>query len=146
MTLKRTDHWATREFDTYLKSHAHGTFKYGALDCCLMAADAIHSMTGVDIAADFRGKYSTELGALKAIKSITGGTSVLDAIAYCASKHGLTEWKSPLLAQRGDLVAIKDGEQTVAGIVHLNGRHAITIGKAGLVRYPLTAVVKAYKV
>ena len=146
MTLKRTEHWATRELDSFLKSHAHTTFQYGALDCCLLAADAIQAMTGVDIASDFRGKYSTELGALKIIKSVTGGTSVLDAVAYCAAKHGLMEWKSPLLAQRGDLVVIKDGEQQVAGMVHLNGRHAITIGKAGLVRYPLTAVVKSYRV
>jgi hypothetical protein len=111
-----------------------------------MAANAILAFTGTDIADDFRGKYSTELGAFRLIKTVTGGTSVEDAAAYCASKHGLTEWSSPKLAQRGDLVVIQDGDQLIAGIVHLNGRHVISIGAEGLKRLPQSAVKRAWKV
>lgn len=35
-------------------------FAYGKLDCTLWAADWIRQQTGVDLAADWRGQYSTE--------------------------------------------------------------------------------------
>lgn len=145
MALIRTETWDTQELNRFLIDHERDQFAYGAFDCCLFAADAIQVMTGVDIATEFRGKYKTELGALKAIRKITGGTSVEDAITYCAAQHGLTEWRYPLQAQRGDLVAIENGESIIAGIVHLNGKHVISIGESGLIRLPLTAIKRAWR-
>lgn len=146
MALTRTTHWATRELNEFLRDHEATPFEWGAWDCCLMAANAIQAFTGTDLADDFRGKYSDRAGALALIQTVTGGTTVEDAAAYCANKHGLTEWAVPLLAQRGDLVVVDDSGELIAGFVHLNGRHVISIGANGLKRLPLTAVKRAWKV
>jgi hypothetical protein len=146
MPLIRTAHWATREFDKFLRDNEKTPFQWGFSDCCLMSANAIQAFTGTDIADDFRGKYTTQLGAFQLIKTVTGGTTVADAAAYCATKHGLPEWPTPLLAQRGDLVVVQDGDDLIAGVVHLNGRHVISIGVDGLKRLPLTAAKRAWQV
>ena len=146
MALTRTPHWATREFDQFLLEQETTPFEWGVSDCCLMAANAIEAFTGTDLADDFRGKYTDQAGAFALIAAVTGGTTVEHAAEYCATKHGLVEWPAPLLAQRGDLVVIDDAGQLIAGVVHLNGRHAVTIGAEGLKRFPLEAVKRAWKV
>nr|WP_150110546.1 hypothetical protein [Granulicella mallensis] len=102
-------------------------------------------MTGVDIASDFRGKYTDEASAFALIKSVANGTTVADAAAYCAAKHGLTEWSKPLLAQRGDLVTIQNGTQLIAGFVGIDGRYAISIGETGLMQFPISVITRAWK-
>lgn len=146
MPLTRTDHWATREFHQFLLDRANTAFAWGSNDCCTFPADAIQSFTGVDLAADFRGKYTDLASAIATIKSLTGGTTVADAAVYCAEKHGLREWPFPLLAKRGDLVVLKESDSLIAGVVHLNGRHAVTVGESGLLVLPITTVLRAWAV
>jgi hypothetical protein len=113
----------------------------------MFAADGIKAFTGTDIAAEFRGKYSDQPTALAAIRSITGGRTVADAAAYCAAKHGLTEWKHPLMAQRGDLAIARNGDgNPIVGLVHLNGRHIVTVSEKGLVHLPISSILRAWKV
>jgi hypothetical protein len=137
MSLTKHPHWHTQAFDSFLRERAETPFEWGVNDCCLWAADCILANTGVDIADDFRGKYTTKLGAFRTIQKVTGGTSVADAAAYCATKHGLVEHIYPLNCKRGDLVIIQNGETEIAGIVHLNGMHAISVSETGLVRLPI---------
>ncbi len=137
MSYKRKDHWATRHFDTFLRERANAPFAWGVNDCALFSADAVESILGIDIADDFRGKYSTQLGAIRTIQKVTGGTSVADAAAYCAAKHGLIEHTYPLMAKRGDLVVIENGGNLIAAVVHLNGHHAVSVSETGLVRLPI---------
>lgn len=146
MTLQRAEHWATRSFHEFLLSRAKLAFKWGENDCALFAADGIEAMTGVDIAADFRGKYIDEPGALAAIKSVAGGTTIADAAAWCAAKHGLTELKFPLMAQRGDLVVFQNGPNLIAGLVHLSGRHIVAVGENGLYRFSISSTKRAWHV
>lgn len=121
-------------------------FAWGTNDCCLVAADAIEAFTGTDIAADFRGKYTDQASAFALIKTVTGGTTVEDAAAYCATKAGLTELTHPLFAQRGDLVVLNDAGNLIAGVMHLNGRNAVSVGEAGLKLLPLSAIKRAWRV
>ena len=144
--MTRTENWATEEFHEFLLSRASTPFTWGENDCALFAADGIEAMTGTDIASDFRGKYTDEASALEAIKTIAGGTTVEDAAAYCAEKHGLTEWKYPLMAQRGDLVVVDDDGRIGAGLVHLNGRHVVAPSDEGLKRIPITSIKRAWHV
>ena len=153
MQLTRTPHWATRELHQFLLERTHAPFTWGANDCCFFAADAIKSFTGTDLAADFRGKYNDEASAFAAIKTITGGRSIADAAAWCAKKHGLVELARPLYAQRGDLVLVEDpasaphrAGRLVAGIVHLNGRHAAVVGEQGLKRLSIRNVNRGWRV
>ena len=146
MGLTRQKHWATRSLHSFLVDNANTKFQWGTWDCALMCADGIEAMTGVDIAADFRGQYHDEASALEAIKTITGGTTVEDAAAYCSAKHGLVELKHPLMAQRGDLVVLEDSGRVIAGLVHLNGRHIVVAGESGLKRIPITSVKRAWRI
>jgi len=146
MSLQKIEHWQTRAFDEYLRTNAHAPFAWGTNDCCLFPANVILANTGVDIASDFRGKYTDEASAFALIKSVTGGSTVADAAAYCATKHGLVEHTFPLMAKRGDLVAMKNGDTLICGVVHLNGRHVVTVSESGLRRLPITSVTRAWSV
>ena len=151
MPLTRTPHWAEHEFHDFLLARAKTPFAWGTNDCCLFPADAIQAFTGVDLAADFRGKYSTEAEALALIKTVTGGATAEDAAVYCAAKHGLVEWvrdgkPAPLFAQRGDLVVLDDGGNLIAGVVHLKGSVAVTVGAEGLKLLSIRAIKRAWKV
>jgi hypothetical protein len=143
--MKRQPHWETREYHEFLLSRAKAPFVWGTNDCALFAADGIKAITGVDIATDFRGKYTDEASALAAIKTIANGTTVADAAAYCATKFGLTELTHPLKAQRGDLVVVRNADgNAIAGLVHLNGFHVVSVATSGLIRLPITSVLRAW--
>jgi hypothetical protein len=144
--MQRLEHWATRAYHEFLLSRAHTAFEWGVHDCALFAADGVLAMTGVDIAADFRGKYSDEAGAMDAIKSVCNGATVADAAAWCAAKHALPEWEYPLMAQRGDLCVLEESGRLIAGLIHLSGRHIVCAGENGLMRLPVTDVVRAWHV
>ncbi len=151
MALTRIQHWATRSYHTFLLSRASMPFAWGTHDCALFAADGIEAMTGVDIAAAFRGKYTDEASSLTAIRTITGAAAdavvtVEDAAAWCATQHGLEEWIYPLMAQRGDLAVVVDSGRVIAGLVHLNGRHIVCAGEAGLHRLPIPQIKRAWHV
>lgn len=144
--MKRLEYWDTRSFHDFLAERAAMPFAWGTNDCALFAADGIQAITGVDIADDFRGKYSDEVGAWKTVRNLTGGSTVADAAAYCAVKHGLAELEHPLMAQRGDLVVFENEGGLIAGLVHLSGRHVVSVSEAGLVRFPVTAIARAWHV
>jgi hypothetical protein len=147
--MKRNQHWATRHFHAFLKSRAHTPFVWGKTDCALFVADGIEAMTGIDIASDFRGKYSDEVGSLGAVNAVTGiEGGVADAAAWCAAKHGLVEWAHPLCAQRGDLDVYEDPEtkQLISGLVHLSGRHVVAQGPVGLKRISISQIRRAWHV
>jgi hypothetical protein len=145
MPIKRQKHWATRAYHKFLVDRANTPFAWGTNDCALFAADGVKATTGIDIADDFRGKYTDEESAFALIKKLTGGSTVADAAAYCAKKHGLTELKHLLMAKRGDLVVFEAPTGAlVAGLVHLNGRHIIAVGEGGAYRFSISKVLRAW--
>jgi hypothetical protein len=144
MALPRKQHWETRAFHEFLLSRAHTPFTWGDNDCALFAADGVKAITDVDIASDFRGKYTDEVGAWAAVKTVCGGTTIEDAAAYCAQKHGLVEWTHPLMAKRGDLVVLEESGNLVSGLVHLSGRHVVVVGEKGLHRLSISAIKRAW--
>ena len=146
MALKRHEHWDTRHYDAHLRQHAKTPSEWGKNDCCLAAANAIQSFTGVDLAQDFRGRYQDERGAFELIAAITGGQSVADALVWCAKKYGLQEHKFPLMAKRRDLVLVDNGRTQIAGTVHLNGRHVVCMSAKQFVRLPISKVVRSWGV
>jgi len=144
--IKRSPTWLTQELATFLQQNANAQFVWGTLDCSLFAADAIKAMTGIDVADDFRGKYTDKTSAFALIKSVTGGTTVGDAAAYCATKHGLTPWKYPLQAQRGDLVTVENNGELIAGIVDLSGKRVACLSETGIVRFSIMGIKQAWHV
>jgi len=145
--LTKKEHHLELHLDQFLMDRESTAFSWGSNDCALFAADAIQAQTGVDIAEKFRGRYRTELGAMKTIKKITGGSTVADAAAYCATKHGMTEYEHPKMAKRGELVIVRNADgNEIAGIVALNGRHVLSPGETGLVRFSILDVTRAWSI
>jgi hypothetical protein len=128
----RLSDWEARLHD-YLTSMANAKHVYGVSDCALFSSGAVMAMTEYDPAAEFRGKYKTELGAARALRNIGEGDleSTFDA--------KLPEIEAAF-AQRGDL--IWDGENV--GICF--GAFAFFIGQDGIERVPRTSFVKAWRV
>lgn len=146
MAVKRHEDWAERRLHDFLVERAETAFAWGTHDCALFAADGVLAMTGVDIAADFRGKYSTERGAFAQIRRVCGGSTVEAAAAHCARRHNLPQWRFPAMAQRGDLVVVTDAGRLIAGLIHLSGRFVVCAGEEGLRQIPLERVVRAWHV
>lgn len=82
-------------------------FVFGRHDCALFAAGAVEAMTGVDIAADLRGRYQDARGAARAIKK-AGSSSLGDLTASRLPEV------SPLKALPGDLAIIRDNDGAAA--------------------------------
>lgn len=109
---------------------------WGRSDCALDAADAVLAMTGVDLAAAFRGRYRSRLGARRALAR--HGASALDAT--------LDQLLGPPIAtgfaRRGDL-AWHEGS---VGIV-MGGFALFRVeGQPGRVRVPRADWQKAWAV
>ena len=140
---RRTD-WQ-QVFDEFLRANQDRRFEYGKWDCCLFVCDAIVAMTGFDLGATYRGKYSTRKGALRAIGEHLGTASIQAVAANAAAAHHM--WEVPVShAHRGDMVLIARGRDYSLGLVGLNGRDVIVTSRCCLWQLPLSCAVRAWKV
>lgn len=121
----------------YLSATRDKAFAYGVHDCTLFAADAVQAMTGVDLAADWRGKYST----------LAEGEDLLRAAGY----DGNTAMVSALfaecpvaMAQPGDIAVIATEIGDSLGIVQ--GEAIYVVSPRGLSLAPLLTAYRAFKV
>lgn len=121
-------------------------FAWGSNDCARFVCDAIQAMTGEDVFAEFRDKYTTKVGAARAIKSVCGGSTFEDAIVYVTKKFAMQEIPHVNFAQRGDVVLFDGEEGPALGIVYLNGKDAIFVSPAGLKRIPVARCRRAWVV
>jgi hypothetical protein len=143
MLVRRAD-WAER-LGTFLKSQCRKPFQYGTFDCCLFACDAVLSMTGTDLATDFRGHYHTRKEALRLIRDRYGKASVLTLADSRARDAGLPVFPGAD-AKPGDIVLLRRGKHDWSmGIGDLYFGIAVPIFK-GITRVPLTLAVKTYRV
>jgi hypothetical protein len=66
--MHRLPDWETR-LAAFLEPLRLRAFAWGKHDCCIFTAGAVEAMTGVDAMAEFRGRYSTQIGAKRARRS-----------------------------------------------------------------------------
>ena len=78
------------------EAHLVTPLVWGKSDCLLTTCDAIEAMTGVDPAADIRGKYKSKAGAYRLIKQ-RGYDSLGAVLADRFEEIGTA------MAQRGDV-------------------------------------------
>jgi hypothetical protein len=144
--ITRTHTWEA-DLHQYLAGQLDQQFQFSVRDCCLFVCDAIQAMTGTDVAADFRGRYSTAIGAARTIKRVTGtGPTVEDAAVYVTEKFGMPKLDAVLLAQRGDVVLYDSDAGTILGLVALNGRDALFVTETAMHRIPLSECRSAWRV
>lgn len=111
--IERLPDWRTR-LDAYLAECEPLPFLYGFNDCATFAFGAVREMTGVDVVADVRGGYTTDVGALRKIRKLGHADLVSFAGAYLPPTDR---------GREGD-VAVMDGPEGHAlgifgrGVVH----------------------------
>lgn len=63
-----------------LEQYRDAEFNYGTLDCCLFVLNVVRDFTGIDYAEPWRGRYSSERGALKIIMGYGGMSGLVSAV------------------------------------------------------------------
>jgi hypothetical protein len=161
------NHWQELLHNYFLRRQ-NEAFQWGTMDCCLFACDAILELTGVDLAADFRGKYDSLLSAVRTMKAFTTeGTE--DAEENRSPDHLITgspddemhlvelvtetitaqfglEEVPVLMAQRGDVLLLDSPLGKGLGILGLRGTHVHCAGPDGVVDMPLQECLRAWRI
>lgn len=135
-----------------IETHKAKPFAWGEHDFALSVCNHVQAMTGIDLAAAFRGQYQSEDAALAAMGRICQDATTLEhVVEQLAAQHGIPEIK-PLHAQHGDVVLLDNPSPSTGlnsqalGIVHLNGRHVIATGPDGLRLLRLAHVRRAWRI
>jgi hypothetical protein len=142
--LTRLPDWQSR-LQSCLDSRRAAAFQYGIFDCCLFSCDCVEAMTGHDMAAWFRGRYSTRKQALELVRERTGHPSVKAIAEYAAAECEMRP-VGILMAQRGDMVLVGKGSKAVLGIVSLLGTDVMCQGTSGITRVAFEHAVAAWRV
>ena len=134
----------------YLLRRQNEAFKWGTMDCCLFACDAILELTGVDLAADFRGKYDSVRSAVKVMREFVtteaGDMHLVEAVAQkIAWDFDIVE-VPVLMAQRGDVLLLNSPLDKSLGLLGLRGTHVHCAGTDGVVEVPLAECLRAWRI
>ena len=143
MMQRHTD-WPDR-LAAFLK--ACPPFAWGRCDCALFACNAVRAITGVDMAAGFRGRYRSPLGAVRQISASCGGKSIED-LAEAMARNLDIEEIPPAYAQRGDVVLVDsviEGRPMPTLAVHA-GEALAVVAPEGLALLPPTRARRAWKI
>lgn len=134
--MTRFPDWQER-LARFFALHRNRPFRYGQWDCCLFAADAIREMTGVDIAADLRGRYASRREAYAFLKAYSGRPSIRAVAEQVAATHGMQQ--VPITyARRGDMALIPRARDYSLGIVSLTGKEIVVLRSRTLMTLPLS--------
>lgn len=142
-TLQRREDWPER-LHVFLQERKGRAFEWGVNDCALLLCDAVLAMTDVDLAAEFRGKYSTELGAARAMKRFANG-GVKELAEKIAADFGIEEIPV-LMARRGDAVMVLTDMGPALGIAGLDGVSALFAGPGSIRVALLRDALKAWRI
>jgi len=135
--MTRYQDWPDR-FEASVAAAAPRSFRYGKWDCCLAVADIVAAMTGTDLAAPYRGRYSSRKEALRL------GNGALRGFL----EEALSELPSiPVLcAQRGDIVLVQRPRDVSLGLIALNGKAILAASRKGFMLFSLSLAVRAWRV
>lgn len=114
-------------------------FEWGVHDCATFAFDVVREMISTDPFAEYRGSYSNELGAGRALIE-----HEFDTVRGLADKL-MGEEISTKFAQRGDIILVLQPERGETLGVCL-GVDAVFVGESGLVPVPMSEAITAWRV
>jgi len=109
MHLRRRPDWRV-QLAMYLALEQDRVFSWGKSDCALFAAGAVDAMTGVDLARELRGTYTSAEQAKDVLRSMGCST-----VADLADLH-LPRIDRPSHAMPGDIVLIEEGPLGALGV------------------------------
>ena len=115
--MPRYRDWTTQLHNT-IKAASERPFSWGEFDCCLFAADCCIAICGIDPAASYRGRYTTEIGAKRVLRNTHG--SLEGAWDACFQRVPVA------MRQRGDVVLFDSENGRCVGVVWANAIWAVT--------------------
>jgi hypothetical protein len=138
--LPRREDWP-EQLAAVLEEHAELPFVWGRSDCLTFPADAVLAMTGIDPAAEIRGRYRSGSGAARILRR-RGFASVADAFAATFAEIPVA------MAGRGDLgvVPVPYGSGFAGVVFMAAGAFGKRAEGPGHVFVPRSAIVRAFKV
>lgn len=134
--MMRFSDWQVR-LVAYLSQASGKAFQEGLHDCALFGAGAVLTMTGMDYAAPYRGRYSTTRGGLRILKR----EGFADHIALAA--HHLSD-KGKARANPGDLAVVAGIGGPALGVVQGEAIYVLQPDRMALV--PLIAAQRVFEV
>jgi hypothetical protein len=135
--VTRFPDWPTR-LAAYLASEEGMAFDWAERNCALFAAGGVEAMTGEDFGRAYRGPR-TRTGVCRRLAHLAGD---LEGAATAALGDPRRDVR---LAGRGDLV-LAAVPRPALGLVGLDGITAVFRAHEGLIRAPLDACLKAWRV
>jgi hypothetical protein len=130
----RVEGWLER-LDEAIETYRSTPFAWGVHDCAMWTARCISLTTGVDLAAEFRGKYRSYMSARQLTRQHGGLLGIVDGL--------LTRCPVPC-AMRGDVAATRTDQGSAIGIVA--GADVVFPGPRGLVFVELPRCTQAWAV
>lgn len=136
--MSRKSGWEQR-LSHCLERAADAAYDLGSHDCFIVACDAINAQTGAQFGDDIRGRYKTKAESIALI--LKWGATFEDAFE---KYFGLCRIE-PMMAQRGDLCALRTGD----GEKHLGicvGERCACLGVDGMLFLSMKVVHCAWTV
>lgn len=139
MDLYRRDDWRGRLADE-MDRQRRNKFIWGHHDCAIgFAAGIIEAITGVDLAAEFRGSYETPREALRILDDKGVRTLGDFAALYLPEIH-------PVQANVGDLCVVKSDGPFGEGLGMVDASVLVVLTPEGHGHRPRSDMTRAFKV
>ena len=135
--MHKTKGWQNR-LSAYLAGAGRERFVPGQHDCALFASSALAAMTGEDLAAPYRGRYTTERGGIRILR----WDDYRDHIALAAAHLRARDPGEG--ARPGDLAVIPTERGPALGVVQGAAVYVLTPDRLSLV--PLVLAVTVFEV
>ena len=91
--LTRHEQWEAKLHHS-IETHKAKPFAWGEHDCALSVCNHVQAMTGIDLAAAFRGQYQSEDASLAAMGRICQDAATLEhVVEQLAVQYGIPEIK-----------------------------------------------------
>lgn len=137
--MKRLPNWRAR-LDATLSEIRRTPFDWNGHDCATaLAARAVEAITGEDLAAEYRGSFSTRLGALRLIRKL--GFKTLDELIA-----GLLPEIPVAMAGVGDIATFASDDAFGCTLGVVNGERVFVLRPDGMGTMELLQATRAFRV
>lgn len=136
--MSRVLGWPQR-LHAYVTHHIRLPFKWGEHDCCTFCSGAVAEVIGERPFAEMLGGYSTRLGAIRRVRKL-GYDNVLQIL------DERFERIDPRMAQRGDIVCLRDEEEVIPVLAVCMGMHAAALSENGQTFVPMRDAEIAWRI
>jgi hypothetical protein len=136
--ITRYPDWPFR-LTNYMDAATSRVAEWGVFDCALNCADMILAITGIDLAAQFRGQYDTEEGAFRELAKY-GYSTTMDIASENFPVQAVSDLRS------GDLAAFNVENTPILGVVYKGRIFVPAPGKRGMGSVGYLKAHTAYKV